>query len=293
MKNSKRLPAVAGSFYPGDSDELFEVIHGCFTHPIGPGTFPSSAIPPKKTDRVECLVVPHAGYVYSGPVAAHSYKVASDFFRSRAGKKSVIIVGPNHYGIGSGVSVSPADYWLTPLGEVAVDQELSHALQKKCDLIDMDEIAHSREHSIEVQLPFLQAISGKERDWSFVPIALMLQDMKTAEQLGEAIYEIASDSSASLLLLASSDLTHYESQGDASRKDKLLLGKASKLDTTGFYSTLQRNAITSCGYGAIASVMEVARKLGRSKGELLKYATSGAVTGDNSSVVGYPSMRFV
>ncbi len=167
------------------------------------------------------------------------------------------------------------------------------AIQEKCDLIDSDKIAHSREHSIEVQLPFLQVVSGKTNPWSFVPMSLMMQDSRTAQQIGDAIFDIVKDSDKSFLLLASSDLTHYEPQEQATKKDHLLIAEASKMDLSGFYSTLQRNAITSCGYGAIASLMQVARRLRRSKGELLKYATSGAITGDNSAVVGYPSMRFV
>ena len=248
----------------------------------------------EESQDIECLVVPHAGYEYSGAIAAHSYAVAHDFLHSRTREdKSIIVLGPNHYGIGSGVSISPADLWTTPLGDIRVDDLVSRALQEKCDLIDRDEIAHSREHSIEVQLPFLQAVTGNVGELSLVPISLMLQDLKTAEELGNAIWEVAIEAKKPFLILASSDLTHYERYQQARSKDIMLLDKASRLDLGGYYATLQRNSISACGYGAIATVMQVARRLGRTRGELLKYATSGDVTGNKSSVVGYPSMRFL
>jgi AmmeMemoRadiSam system protein B len=293
MNDATRLPVVAGSFYPADKDELFETIHQCFTHRLGPGAFPSSRSA-RKGFPTECLIVPHAGYDFSGPVAAHSYNVAFEFFHTaKNNAKSVIIVGPNHYGIGSGVTISRADSWETPLGTVRVDQQLSKELQHKCELIDRDDTAHSREHSIEVQLPFLQAISGCSGNWSFLPISLMMQDSRTATELGNAIFEFVVSHKGSFLIIGSSDLTHYENQEQAARKDSMLLRQTSALDLQGFYTVLQRENITACGYGAIATLMQIAKRLGRSRGELLKYSTSGDVTGEKSSVVGYSSMRFV
>lgn len=294
MKGETRPPAVAGSFYSANSDELFESIHQCFTHPMGPGEFPSRADPLRNTLDIECLLVPHAGYEYSGAIAAHSYAIAYNFLHTRRDdQKSIIVLGPNHYGIGSGVSISPANSWITPFGDMRVDESLSRALQQKCDLIDRDAMAHSREHSIEVQLPFLQVISGKYQGLSFVPISLMLQDLKTAVDLGNAIWEVAVNTKGPFLILASSDLTHYETDLQARKKDTMLIEKASRLDMGGYYSTLRRNSISACGYGALATVMQVAIRLGRTRGVLLKYATSGDMTGDKSSVVGYPSMRFL
>ena len=294
MKGETRLPAVAGSFYPANSDELFESIHRCFTHPMGPGKFPSRVDPLRNTLDIECLLVPHAGYEYSGAIAAHSYAIAYNFLHTRRDEeKSIIVLGPNHYGIGSGVSISPANSWTTPFGEIEVDESLSRALQQKCDLIDIDSMAHSREHSIEVQLPFLQAISRKHEGLCFVPISLMMQDLKTAEDLGNAIWDVAFNAERPFLILASSDLTHYETDLQARKKDSMLLDKVSKLDMGGYYATLQRNSISACGYGAIATVMQIAMRLGRTRGVLLKYATSGDMTGDKSSVVGYPAMRFL
>jgi hypothetical protein len=290
-----RLPAVAGIFYPSDKEELFESVHRCFTHQIGPGHFPQRRVPDEtETANIECLVVPHAGYEYSGPVAANSYNVAYSFFQSSSEKKTtVIILGPNHYGIGSGVALSPAERWMTPLGSVNINTDFSTRLSKICNILYIDEMAHSREHSIEVQLPFLQVVSGKERNWTLVPISMMLQDHETSKEVAEAILKLISDSKDRFLLIGSSDLTHYEPHEQATRKDSRLLETVSKLDHGAFYSVLEKFSISSCGYGAIATVMQIAKKLGKQKGIVLKYATSGDITGDRSSVVGYPSVRFV
>lgn len=290
-----RLPAVAGLFYPLDKEGLFESIHRCFTHTLGPGFFPqkSSRIN-ENTPRVECLIVPHAGYEYSGPVAANSYAIAAQFLGSISNKKTtVIILGPNHYGIGSGLSLSPFDRWMTPLGFADVNIDFSKKLSKTCSILDSDETSHSKEHSIEVQLPFLQAVSNKDRNWSFVPISMMLQDFDTSRDLAKAIFEMVSNSEDEFLIIGSSDLTHYESHDQATKKDLKLLETVSKLDPGAFYSVLERYSVSSCGYGAIATVMQVAKKLEKSNGVILRYATSGDITGDKSSVVGYPSVRFV
>lgn len=284
---------MAGLFYPSNADGLFEEIHRCFTHHLGPGRFPNGKTG-VSTKRVECIIVPHAGYEYSGPVAAHSYSVAHDFFHSNPDKKiTAIIFGPNHYGIGSGVAASASRFWSTPLGKVEVDVHVVEELVAKSDLIDRDDIAHSREHSIEVQLPFLQAVSASRQDLSIVPISLMLQDEDTARSVAEAISRVIDSTNRIFLVIGSSDLTHYEPQNTANVKDKKLLDEVHRLDTKSFYTVLERNNISSCGYGAIAVVMNIAKKIGNKEGRILKYATSGDVTGDLSSVVGYSSVHFV
>lgn len=286
-----REPAVSGLFYPSQPDELFESIHRCFTHPMGPGLFPKNN-PAASAERVECLIVPHAGYDYSGPVAAHSYNVAYNLFCQASESVTVVILGPNHYGIGSGLAVSPSDYWKTPIGLKMVNTTLRKSICDSCELIDVDDIAHMREHSIEVQLPFLQVISQKKADWSFLPISMMLQDIDTATQLGDAITRLVEKSTGRFLIIGSSDLTHYESQAQASTKDSSLLNQVSKIDLAGFYSVLESKMISSCGYGAIGTVLRICSNLGKKVGTLLKYATSGDITGDLSSVVGYPAVRF-
>lgn len=246
------------------------------------------------TEAIECLIVPHAGYAYSGPVAARSYSIAHDFFVANAKEKVIaIILGPNHYGIGSGVSVSSSKAWRTPLGDVDVEEDAARDLAKDSTIIDIDDISHSKEHSIEVQIPFLQAVSNRTTMFSIIPISLMLQDRETASQVAESILSLTKKNKRRFLIIGSSDLTHYEPQKQANTKDLKLLEKVRQLDVGGFYTVLERENVTSCGYGAIAAVMQIAKTLGKREGVVLKYATSGDVTGDNSSVVGYSAVRFV
>jgi MEMO1 family protein len=279
-------------FYPSSADELFEAVHRSFTSPIGPGKFPHKS-ESVQTSNVECLIVPHAGYEFSGPVAAHSYNIAWSFFFQNKGKPvTAFIFGPNHYGMGSGVAASPSEFWNTPLGDVKVDMELTKSLARSSDIIDLDGLAHSREHSIEVQIPFLQVVSEMKKDLSIVPISFMLQDIETTKQVAEAVSEVIKKEQRSFLVLGSSDLTHYEPHKQASAKDLKLLAKVEQMDTRAFYTVLERENISSCGYGAIATSMEVAKRNGRKQGKLLKYATSGDTSGNMSSVVGYPSVHF-
>jgi AmmeMemoRadiSam system protein B len=294
-KSETRPAAVAGQFYPADRDELFEIIHWSFTHPIGPGKYPSKAQNIVPTDRVECLIVPHAGYQYSGPVAAHSYSIVYNFFQNfkESEEINIIILGPNHYGIGSGVALSPSNYWETPLGKIRVNQELSKIIPKTSTIIDVDAVSHSREHSIEVQIPFVQAVAGSLAErLSIIPISLMLQDPETTTEIANALVKVLQESVGPFLILGSSDLTHYETQESASKKDRKLLEDALKLDPPAFYKTLQRLNDTACGYGAISVVMRVSKALGKKTGSLLKYATSGDTSGDRSSVVGYSSVHY-
>ena len=290
-----RLPAVAGLFYPLGKEDLFESVRRCFTHPMGPGRFPQGMDSERmETNRVECLIVPHAGYEFSGPVAAHSYTVASSFFQaSSKTTATVIIIGPNHYGMGSGLALSPADYWMTPLGNVKVNAKVSKELSDICEILDTDELAHSKEHSIEVQLPFLQSVSKNKRNWSFVPISMMLQDVDTSRQLANAVFEVVDSSAGDFLIIGSSDLTHYERQEQATERDLKLLEQVRNLDLSAFYRVLERLSVSACGYGVIATVMNVAKELGRENGVVLKYSTSGDVTDDKTSVVGYSSVRFI
>ncbi len=292
-----RLPAVAGYFYPASKGELLQSIKDAFQNTeIGPGiTFPDELKAENKESksRVHCFVVPHAGYEYSGAVAAHSFLKISRLLGDA--KFEAIILGPNHYGLGSGVALSPDSSWLTPLGEVKVDQSLRDELADSTDILDSDSSAHAREHSIEVQLPFLIA-SCRPHSFSFVPISMMMQDNETSKDLAEGICNVINSPSHEkerFLILASSDLTHYEPQPRANQKDQKLLGKVSELDATGFYSVLERDNITACGYGPIATAIRVSKKFGGEKSELLKYATSGDTTGDMSAVVGYSAVQLL
>ena len=178
--------------------------------------------------------------------------------------------------------------WKTPLGEINIDLELAQEIYQNCQLVNIDELAHSRDHCIEVQLPFLQYIREK---FEIVPIILVNQGKNTCIKLGNGIYE--SIKKRNLISIASSDLTHYESNSQAHEKDNLLISAILSLDIEKFYSVLLSFNVTACGYGAIATVMEISKMMGATEGKLLKYATSGDVAGDDKSVVGYSSILFV
>lgn len=273
-----RKPVVAGSFYAGTQKLLIEQIKWAFLHPIGPGRLPKDVWGDK---RIPALVCPHAGYMYSGPVAAHSY--AS--IEGRKKPKVVVIVGPNHSGIGSEVSVYPEGEWYTPLGSVPIDSELAKRISKNSDLISLDEYSHDEEHSLEVQLPFLQYTLGTFR---LVPIVMLNQDKDVAKEVGRAIAESVGEQD--VLLIASSDFTHYEPDSVAKKKDTMAIERISALDVEGFYDVVFKHRITACGYGPVAAIMTASKILGAKNANLLKYATSGDVTGDRSAVVGYASI---
>ena len=277
-----RKPAVAGQFYPSDGAELSSLIDGCYLHPLGPGKAPPAR---KSAARVAAVVAPHAGYVYSGPVAAHSYLHAS----SLDSPDLIVVVAPNHYGIGSGVSTFKEGAWETPLGRMRVDAEAAGRLADLAEVVAFDPEAHRLEHSLEVQLPFLQKIYGDSVP--FLPVSLLFQDADTARAVAGALVKVLEGKK--VVLVASSDLTHYEPAEEARKKDMALVGEVLEMDFDGFYSTLDRLGVTACGFGAIATVMEASRALGLGRAELLKYATSGDTTGDNLQVVGYGALRFV
>ena len=284
-----RRPAVAGTFYPAGKAELGEAIDASYMHRLGPGRLPPLIAPGPAPDLKAC-VCPHAGYAYSGPIAAHSYLDISQLETPEL----VVIVGPNHYGLGSGVATYGEGEWETPLGKVRVDADASKRVVELAPFVDVDPEAHRREHSIEVQLPFLQRIYGGS--FGILPISLAFQHKAIARDLGKALAELlkeAVEEDVSAVLIASSDLTHYEPAAQAKEKDTALLKHVERLDLDAFYTTLERRNVTACGYGAIATVMEACRLLGYAKGRVNAYATSGDVTGDNEAVVGYPSVSFV
>lgn len=280
MNSYLREPAVSGIFYPKNPNELREDIESLFRDPnFGPGNLPPSG----NNEKIYGMVSPHAGYMYSGAVAAHGY-----YDLSSSKFESALILGPNHYGLGSEVALMDKGSWETPLGKVEIDSEVAQSIHQNCDIISIDESAHSRDHCIEVQLPLLQYIKGQ---FKIVPIILINQGKNTCKKLGTDIYESIKD--RNLIPIASSDLTHYEANNLAYEKDKLLISAILSLDIEKFYSVLISFNVTACGYGAIATVMEISKRMGATKGKLLKYATSGDIAGDNKSVVGYSSILFV
>jgi len=274
-----RTPAVAGMFYPGEKNKLDASIDECFLHKYGPGKEP----PSDTKERIYGVICPHAGYMYSGPVAANSYYLISSYF-----PELVIILGPNHWGIGCNVAAMKEGVWQTPLGQVEVDSEAAKELAKICDIVELDFFSHTKDHSLEVQIPMLQKIYPK---FKILPIILVDQSYEMTTQLGPAIAKIAK--SKKTMIVGSSDFTHYEPNDFAHKQDEVLIESILKLDLKKFYDVLEQKRVSACGYGAMATTMAACKELGATKGKLLKYATSGDVTGEKSSVVGYASICFL
>jgi AmmeMemoRadiSam system protein B len=278
-KDMIRQPVVAGQFYPGEKEELESMIQSCFEHKFGPGT---DSI--KSSGKIFGVICPHAGYVYSGPTACHSYKAISS-----QNPELAIIIGPNHFGVGKNAATMIDAQWKTPLGKVQVDTESATKIAEISEYIEIDEYSHSQDHSLEVQIPMLQEILSNE--FQILPIILRAQDMKTAMDVGNAVYEIAKSKNA--IIIASSDFTHYEENSFAHQQDKALIEPILEMNVDKFYQVLYERKITACGYGAMASAMIACKKMGATKGELLSYSTSGDVSGDTDSVVGYGAIKFV
>ena len=270
-----RTPAAAGMFYPEEPAMLRQVMRECFLHEYGPGDIPAQ-------EGVLGVICPHAGYMYSGPVACHSMRAISsrpyDLF---------IVVGPNHWGLGRDVASMRDCRWETPLGHVDVDSESADMLAE-FSTAEPDFFAHTKEHSIEVQIPMLQAVFTNK--FKILPIVMIKQDKETAKDVGRAVAGIARKKNA--MIIGSSDLTHYEPNEFAHEQDHALMDAVLKMDIDEFYRVLEERQVSACGYGAIAATMAACRELGASKGRLLKYATSGDISGEKTSVVGYGSMIF-
>ena len=278
-----RHPFVAGSWYASTSDALRKQIEECFTHELGPGKTPK--VVEKGPRNVLGLVCPHAGYMYSGPVAAHSYyRLAAD------GRPDVVVIfSPNHTGFGSALALMKEGVWRTPLGDVEIDTVVADQILDASRIVDVDDKAHAHEHSIELQLPFLQYLYGGA--FKFVPICFLMQDLESSRNVGLAVSKALSGKNA--LVIASTDMTHYESQGSAEKKDRMAIDAVTKLDEERYYSLVESYNISTCGYGPTVAAVTAAKKLGAKEGQLLCYRTSGDVTGDFSAVVGYASIALV
>jgi MEMO1 family protein len=277
-----RRPNVASQFYEGNAEALRAQIKGCFLHKIGPQKLPrvNSQIHPR---NIVGLICPHAGYMYSGPVAASAY-----FELAQDGKPdTVVLLGPNHTGYGTALSVMTEGIWQTPLGNVEVDTELAKAIMQETSIIDIDEMAHRYEHSIEVQLPFLQFLYGN--NFKIVPICFLMQDYESAVEVGRALEEALDATNA--VVIASSDMTHYEQAKKAAEKDQAALKAIIDMDAKLFFETIKAKNITACGYGPITSLITYANGV-CAKAKLLNYHNSGDITGDHSSVVGYAAVTF-
>ncbi len=278
-----RLPTQAGTFYSADAESLKAQIEGCFLHKFGPGRLPKVS-EKRQLEKTVGLICPHAGYMYSGPVAANGFsELAAD------GKPdTVVLLGPNHTGYGSALTVMSQGTWRTPLGDVEIDSEVANELARETKILDVDELAHKYEHSLEVQLPFLQYMYANA--FKIVPICFQIQDMASAEEIGNALVQVLTGRNAAII--ASSDFTHYEPQAQAALKDRSALDAVIAMDAKKFMSIIERNNVTACGYGPIAALITAARGLLAREAILLSYRTSGDITGDTSSVVGYAAVAF-
>ena len=259
-----RKTIVAGAFYERERDKLEEQLSACF-----------SDIKREENENIIGAVVPHAGYMYSGGVAANVYAKLPE-------ADTFVILGPNHQGMGSLIAVSE-DTWATPLGDLEVDNAFVDALPKR--IIVVDETAHNYEHSIEVQLPFLQYLFDK--NFQFVPICMSLSDEETTREIGADLANTIAKFDKKVVVIASSDFTHYEPDRIAREKDKYVIEAITELNVTKFYKRTYERNVSVCGIGPIAAMMYAAKKLGAKEAELIKYETSGDIMGDKSSVVGY------
>lgn len=270
-------------FYASSAQSLRAQVDECYTHRLGPGALPKVA--DKRLQSVVALISPHAGYMYSGPVAAHGfYHLAAD------GKPDVVaILGPNHTGNGSALAVMREGVWRTPFGDVEIDTVTADLILKESRIVDVDDSAHAFEHSVEVQLPFLQYLYGSA--FKFVPICFLMQDLQSSLDVGLAVAKAISDKNC--LVIASTDMTHYEPQKSAEKKDRAAIDAILKLDEEKLYSTVEALNISMCGYGPTIAAMTTAKALRAKKAQLLCYKTSGDITGDFSAVVGYASISFM
>jgi len=259
-----REAAVAGQFYPGRPGELREMIR---------------QMTDSKADRADAIgvVSPHAGFVYSGPVAG------AVFSRIKF-TGTVIIIGPNHRGVGKPLSITTGGSWATPLGEVQIDSDLAKAILAASDGLEEDSLAHRYEHSLEVQVPFLQYFKP---DVKIVPIVLAQAAPQVYRGIGRAVAATLKSRGEAAVIVASSDMTHYEPHESAKAKDKMAIDAIIGLDADELVRRIGKYDISMCGYAPVISLIAAALEMGAGKAELVKYQTSGDTSGDYTSVVGY------
>ncbi len=261
-----RQPVVAGQFYPASKETLRKTVESL------------TDLSAKKEDAIGILS-PHAGYIYSGAVAGSVFGAINP-------KTTYVIMGPNHTGLGKPFGLATDESWKTPLGEVKLDTVLAGEIRKNSRYIKDDELSHSSEHSIEVQLPFLQCI---QKDFKFVPITISYATLDVYTAIGIEIADSIKNLKLArdVAIIASSDMTHYESQESAKRKDSAAIDSVLKLDERKLVENISRLDISMCGYAPTAIMIVAAKRLGARRAKLVKYQTSGDASGDYSSVVGY------
>jgi MEMO1 family protein len=261
-----RQPAVAGRFYTDDPDQLREDL--------------DTMVPRREAGRVVGLLAPHAGYVYSGKVAGRVYGEVKV-------PETVLIIGPNHTGLGAPAALSPAGEWLTPLGPAPINSRLSKLILKHAPVVREDAAAHRLEHSLEVQLPFLQYRNPRV---CFAALCLSHLDFDSLAALGEALARAIKEYEDEVLIVASSDMTHYESASSAKAKDELALAEVAAMNPERLLKVCREKEITMCGVIPATVMLIAANALGATSSRLISYATSGEVNGDLHRVVGYASL---
>jgi AmmeMemoRadiSam system protein B len=269
MATAIREPAVAGRFYPANPQTLHDEIES-YIKPADKNQ------PEQKINALGCIV-PHAGYMYSGHVAGAVY-------RRLDLPEQIVILCPNHTGMGEPLAIMSEGVWRTPLGDAAIDEPLAAELKQAMPLLSEDEEAHRAEHALEVQLPFLQVL---EPDFRFVPITVGTSNFSVLSALGTAIGNVLTKRENRVLVIASSDMNHYESDEVTRVKDHRAIDQLLALDPRGLYDVVREGHISMCGYGPAVIMLTAACKLGTTKAELIRYATSGDISGDKEMVVGY------
>jgi len=262
-KHFLRKACVAGRFYPGSKAALAEQVA-------------SFLIEAPKEDAI-ALICPHAGYMYSGAIAGRAFSSVNI-------PDKIILIGPNHTGLGPDASVMPSGTWEIPTGKVEIDEELASKVLASSALFKSDFEAHIMEHSLEVQLPFIRAINPAAK---IVPVTVMGANAKECEEMGKALAKVVSKAKERVLILVSSDMNHYETDKATRVKDKLAIERVDALDPKGLVEVAEKQDITMCGVLPAAIAIYAARALGAAKGRLVSYATSGEVSGDTDAVVGY------
>lgn len=266
-----RLPAVAGRFYPSNPPELTALVRQLTA--VEPGTEPI---------RSRACLVPHAGYSYSG-------HVAGAVFSRVALPHKILILGVRHFPRGQAAAILSSGAWRTPLGDVPIDGPLAQLLRNACPLLQEDSVAHAGEHSLEVQLPFLQVLVP---GFTFVPVALGTIRFNDLVAIGEGIGQVLAKSVEDVLLLTTSDLNHYENEVITREKDKRALQCILDLDARELYDTCRDQDISMCGLGPAVAMLTALKTLGVRRVDLVKYATSADVSGDTDAVVGYAGLIF-
>ena len=266
-----RLPAVAGQFYPANPQELAAFVRRLTNQPN-----------PQQKSHVKACLVPHAGYIYSG-------HVAGAVFAKIHIPRSVVILGVRHFPRGADVAIRSEGAWRTPLGDVPVNTMLAAELKRACPLLVEDASAHEQEHSLEVQLPFLQAL---QPDVQIVPIALGTHRLEDLESLGAGISRVVAAAGEEILIVATTDLNHYEDETTTQKRDALAISQLEAMNAGKLYEVCQSESISMCGLGAAVALLAALKKMQATRAEVVQHATSAAISGDYGRVVGYAGMIF-